>query len=217
MELYKATDLEVRVNSRYSLKNLNFSISDKEITIIYSRGEESKKLLETLSYLNKPVSGSLFYGSEDLSTFNRSNLEEWRIKDVQYIALEDQLFDELSVRENIYLPITLNRLEENSEYMERLIEDLDLTDIIDELTVNISSIDYMKVKIARSLSLAPFVLLISDIDKGFNKAETTYLFDLISHINNIYKTTIVISVCDEKMIGLGSKTIIINDGTISNV
>ena len=53
MELFKANDLEVKVNDRYHLKNLNFEIADNEITLIYSSSNESEKLLETLIYKNK--------------------------------------------------------------------------------------------------------------------------------------------------------------------
>ena len=217
MELYKAVDLEIRVNPRYTLKNLNFTISDKEITIIYSPSLESLKILESLSYKNKPLSGSLFYGEDDLSSFSKSNLEEWRIKDVQCISSNDYLFDELSIRENIYLPLTLNRIEEDTEYMDGLIDELDLVDILDDRMDSISKIDYYKVLIARSMSLKPFVLLLENIDEELNKAEVDYFMDLITHLNNIYKTTIVISTKNSELLSLGSKKIVIEDGTIKNV
>ena len=217
MELYKAIDLEVKVNPRYTLKNLNFSITENEITVIYSASLESLKLLETLSYKNKPISGSLFYGNEDLSTFTKSNLEEWKIKDIQYISPNDSLFDELSVRENIYLPLVLNRGEEDEEYMSSVFEELDLLEIIDENTSTINKLDYYKVKIARSMSLKPFVLLIENIDRDFNNAEIDYLMDLLTHLNNMFKTTIIISTTKKELLSSASKKIVIENGTIKNV
>ena len=216
MELFKAKDLEVKVNDRYILKNLNFEISDTEITVIYSSSNESLKLLETLSYRNKPVSGSLFYGNEDLSLFSKSNLEEWRIKDVQYVSIKDSLFDELSVNENIYLPLVLNRIEEDNDYMNNLLEELDLTDLLDSKVTNIGKLDYYKTLIARALSLKPFVLLLENIERDFTNVELDVLLDSLTHINNLYKTAIVISTSNINLKRAGSRTIIIEDGTIKN-
>ncbi len=216
MELFKAKDLEVKVNDRYILKNLNFEISDNEITVIYSSSNESLKLLETLSYRNKPVSGSLFYGKEDLSLFSRSNLEEWRIKDVQYVSIKDSLFDELSVKENIYLPIILNRIEEDNDYMSSVFEELDLLDLIDSKVTSIGKLDYYKTLIARALSLKPFVLLLENIERDFTKAELDVLLDTLTHINNLYKTAIVISTSNINLKRAGSRTLVIEDGTIKN-
>ena len=216
MELFKAKDLGVKVNDRYILKNLNFEISDNEITVIYSSSNESLKLLEALSYKNKPVSGSLFYGNEDLSLFSKSNLEEWRIKDVQYVSIKDSLFDELSVKENIYLPLILNRIEEDNDYMSNLFEELDLLDLIDEKVTNIGKLDYYKTLIARSLSLKPFVLLLENIERDFTKAELDILLDSLTHINNLYKTAIVISTSNINLKRAGSRTLVIEDGTIKN-
>lgn len=216
MELFKAKDLEVKVNDRYILKNLNFEISDNEITVIYSSSNESLKILEALSYRNKPVSGSLFYGNEDLSLFSKSNLEEWRIKDVQYVSIKDSLFDELSVNENIYLPLVLNRIEEDNDYMNNLLEELDLTDLLDSKVTNIGKLDYYKTLIARALSLKPFVLLLENIERDFTNVELDVLLDSLTHINNLYKTAIVISTSNINLKRAGSRTIIIEDGTIKN-
>ncbi len=216
MELFKANDLEVKVNDRYHLKNLNFTISDNEITVIYSSSNESEKLLETLLYKNKPVSGSLFYGNEDLSLFSRSNLEEWRIKDIQFVSIKDSLFDELSVKENIYLPLILNRIEEDDEYMSSLIDELDITDLVDDKVTNISKIDYYKTLLARALSLKPFVLLLDNIEKDFSKAELDVLLDSITHINNLFKTAIVISTSNIELKSVASNILVIENGTIKN-
>lgn len=217
MEIYRATNIELSVNSGHKLKNISFSIPEKEITMIHSYFEEANTIIRLLAYKNKPESGELFYASQNLAGFSQTDIEEWRISDVQFVSYKDSLFDDLKVIDNILLPIWLNRIIHIDDiYIDKVLEELDLTELQDKKYKTLNNVDKIKVKLARALVTKPFVILIEDIYKNLSSVEANMVIDIISHINNVYHVTIVESTNYKPLLNTASNKIEIEDGKIKN-
>ena len=218
MDLFRAEGLEIYVNESYKLKEISFNIKEKEITLIRSHYDEAHAIIAMLAMLNRPLKGKLLYYDDNILSFNQLDIEEWRISDVGYITYKDLLFEDLSIQDNILLPLRLNRVINISDnYIEEVLDELDLLDIRDEKVKNLSLFNKTKVKLARCLISKPFVLLLDDITRGLNIEERDLLEDALSHINNHFEVTIVHGTNYYGKSIRASNIIEIEDGKIKNV
>lgn len=218
MDLFKAEGLEIYVNESYKLKEISFEIKEKEITLIRSHYDEAHAIISALAMINKPLKGKLYYYEDNILSFNQLDIEEWRISDIGYASYRDILFEDLSILDNILLPFRLNRIiNVSNEYIEEVLDELDLFDIEDEKVKNISAFNKAKVKLARCLISKPFALLLDDITRGLNIEERDLLEDALSHINNYFQVTIIHGTNYYGKSIRASSIIDIEDGKIKNV
>ena len=217
MNVFRCDSISIKVSNNFILKDLTFTINEKEITLLFSSFDEAKAILEALYAKRKVESGKIFYVNEDITSFNTNNIEEWRVSDISYISYEDKLFDELTVYDNVTMPVRLNRLPVGEDYIDELLEALSLDEIKDELVKDISYLDFVKVKIARAMASRPFALLIDDVARGISPYELDLVVDSLTHMNNLYHVSIIYATNNEKLKAFASHVLTIEDGIIKDV
>ena len=114
------------------------------------------------------------------------------------------------------MPVRLNRLSISEEYIDELIDNLNLEDIKNEYVKDISFLDRVKVLLARAMAARPFVLLINDITRGLKQFEIDIVVDQLSHLNNLYHTTIIHATNYQKLKSSASRVLTIQDGVIKD-
>ena len=216
MNIFRADSISIKVNDNYILEDLSFSITEKEITLLFSYYDEAQAVLNALYLKNKVLKGKLYYGNEDLTSFNFNNREEWRISDIGYISYRDRLFENLTVFDNITMPVRLNRLTVQEEYIDELLDNLALEDIKNEYVKDISLVDRVKVLLARAMAARPFVLLLNDITKGLKQFEIDVIVDCLSHLNNLYHISIIHATNYQLLKNSASRVLTIQDGVIKD-
>lgn len=214
MELFKADKINIETHGFITIKNASFTIESGESVIIYSPYNESGILLDALCCKRALSSGCVKYVGQDLSLFTREDLIEWRINDIQYIDSSFSLFKSMDVKSNIYLPLTINRKPIDFKYMEEVITLLNLDDLLDKKSSSLSDFEILKTEIARSLSLKPFVIFLKNVTEELADEERETLMNMLSKINDIYKTTIIHSTSFFRLRKWGSRIIDIDNKTV---
>lgn len=190
MELFKAINLSISVEDSYIINNLNFSINEGEFVGFYGKNSETHSLFKTLYLDQKYINGELTYVGQELSSFNMKEVREWRINDIAYVN-KQSLFSNISIFDNIIMPMTINRYEYEESYVNSLIEILKIDTFIDKKIEELTTYQKYLVIIARSMSIKPFVLFIDDLDKYLSSSDYGLLLEALSNINNMFKTTII--------------------------
>ena len=105
-----------------ALNQVSFNINKGEfVSIMGPSGCGKSTLLNILGLLDKPESGSYKFLEEEVSHFNEKQRSNVRKKNVGFIFQNFNLIDELTVFENIELPLIYNKIK-SSERKKRVNE-----------------------------------------------------------------------------------------------
>lgn len=99
-------------NSVQALADVNFTIENGEYTAIMGESGSGKTtLLNIIATLDRPTSGTVRLEGQELSTIPERRLAEFRRKNLGFVFQDFNLLDTFSIRDNILLPLVLDRME----------------------------------------------------------------------------------------------------------
>ena len=89
-------------------------------------GSGKSTLLHIISGLDKPTSGSVLYGSTDIHNGSDKQLSTFRRQKIGFIFQQFNLLPVLTARENIIMPMLLDKKQPDEKYLKQLTELLGL-------------------------------------------------------------------------------------------
>jgi len=211
MKVYQANNLKIMVDKTCIIEDATFSIEDGQTVAIFGDLSEASKLLSVLYLDVKPIDGEIFYFGQNLLSFNKNDIIEWRVNDVAQVNSHSALFSELNVLNNIHFPMVINRKPIDAEYEKKLFSILSVSQLLNKEIKELDNYEYLKILIARSMIVKPFVLLMDDVDDSLSDDERYKLVELINSLNNNFKTTIIKTIKYQELGKLYSKVIYIED------
>ena len=115
-----------------ALDKVNLEIASSDfISIMGPSGSGKSTLLHLLSGLDKPTSGSLTYDGKDIYRFNDKELSSFRRRRIGFIFQQFNLLPVLTAKENIIMPLLLDKKQPDEVYLNQL---TDLLGIRERLT-----------------------------------------------------------------------------------
>lgn len=97
-------------------------VSSDFISIMGPSGSGKSTLLHLLSGLDKPSSGSLTYDGKDIYSYSDKELSAFRRKRIGFIFQQFNLLPVLTAKENIIMPLLLDKQKPNEAYLKQLTE-----------------------------------------------------------------------------------------------
>ena len=111
-----------------ALKPCHFTIQPEEqVAIVGASGSGKSTLLHLLGGLDRPTSGTVFYGKDDIYKRDQDQLAVFRRRTIGFVFQSYNLVPELSAYENIVLPLILDGKKSDSAYIKNIIEWLGLS------------------------------------------------------------------------------------------
>ena len=145
-------------NAVRAVDDVSFSVEKGEfLAIIGPSGSGKSTLLHILGGVDRPTSGKVFLGGQDVYAQSEDALTIFRRRQVGLIYQFYNLNPVLTVEENITLPVLLDGREINRERLEDLLQTLGLTDRRGYLPNQLSGGQQQRVSIGRALMTAPAV------------------------------------------------------------
>lgn len=143
-----------------ALKGINLSIHRGEfVTIVGASGSGKSTLLHILGGLDRPSSGNVFIGDENIYNYKDNELSIFRRRKVGFIFQFFNLIPVLNVQENIALPALLDEEQVDDHYLDEIIKTLGLNERRDHLPSELSGGQQQRVSIGRSLINKPDIIL----------------------------------------------------------
>ena len=170
--------------------NINFRPSTS-YALIGESGVGKSTLLHIASGLEKPSSGEVFFGEKNFWDLKASNQSHLRLNETAIIFQQYNLIPCLNVRENIEFQSRVNN-SYNREYIKEIIEDLQITRLLEEWPESLSGGEQQRVAIARALAAQPKILFADEPTGSLDEKNSKLVLGMLLNINKKYNTSLVV-------------------------
>ena len=197
-----------------ALDDVSFSIEQGEVVLIVgSSGSGKSTLLNMIGLLDSPTNGNIFIDKINTTTLNDNQISSFRNKKLGFIFQFSNLLTDLSVLENILLPIQIAGTNFTSENDAKdLLKAVGLEDQIHKRANQISGGQAQRVAIARGLINRPSIVLADEPTGNLDSVTSEIIVDLMKSMAKKLNQTFIIVTHDRKHFGNVDKVITIKDG-----
>ncbi|MFS9448769.1 ABC transporter ATP-binding protein [Streptococcus cristatus] len=201
-------------NGREVLKGINLEITDQDyLVILGASGSGKSTLLNVLSGLEKPDSGHVYYGEEDLSQLTEGQLTAFRRAQIAFIFQQYFLLPNLTVEQNVKMGANLAG---NQDYV-RILEALGLGDKLQHYPSQLSGGEQQRVAIARALAKRPRVLFLDEPTGALDEATGRQILAYISSLQEELGFTLVMVTHNANIAQMAKTVVHINSGQIQSL
>jgi len=200
------------------LDGLTLDIPDGDfVALMGPSGSGKTTLLNLIGGIDKPTSGSVVVGGNNISTMNSKRLAGWRSRNIGYIFQLYNLIPVLSAEENVELPLLLVPMS-GKKRRERARFALDLVGLGDRLKHyprQLSGGQEQRVAIARAVVSDPAVLLADEPTGDLDRKAADEILDLLVRLNQEFKKTIVMVTHDPHAAERARRVLHLEKGVLS--
>jgi putative ABC transport system ATP-binding protein len=204
-------------NSNTVLDNVSLNIEKGEfVSLMGESGSGKSTLLYLIGGLDKPTSGNICIDGKDINSIKEKELAVLRRKDIGFVFQFYNLVQNLTVEENIMLPVIMDGRKEK-DYKERLEEILDIVGLKEKrksLPNQLSGGQQQRVSIARAIILSPEVILADEPIGNLDSKSGEDVMNLFKTINKEEGITILQVTHSEESAKYGNRIIRLKDGKI---
>ncbi len=205
-------------NQVVALDKANLTIAPGDfISIIGPSGSGKSTLLHLLSGLDHPTSGSLTYDGQEIYTLPDKELSAFRRRQMGFIFQQFNLLPVLTARENILMPLLLDKKQPDEGYLDQLAELLRLRERLDHLPHELSGGQQQRVAIARALIAQPEVIFADEPTGNLDSKSGGEVMELLKGIRERMGKTLVIITHDNRIAAAADRQLTIMDGVLSEV
>jgi putative ABC transport system ATP-binding protein len=158
-------------------------------------GSGKSTMLNLLGCLDRPTSGRYLLAGQDVSFLGDDALSEFRLRELGFIFQSFNLIPQLTVQENIELPLYYLGWEahRSAARATELAEMVGLAERLDHRPMQLSGGQQQRVAVARSLANDPKVLLADEPTGNLDSATGDQIMELLTDLNRQGKTIILVT------------------------
>lgn len=198
-----------------ALDGVNLSIEEGEfVAIVGSSGSGKTTLLNLLGGLDKPSEGSIYVRGEKLENMESEELTIFRRRNIGFVFQNYNLLPILNVYENITLPMKLDGMRVDEEFLNHMIDSLKLREKLYHMPETLSGGQQQRVAIARALSTKPAVLLCDEPTGNLDSVTGMEVVGLLKSSAYEFHQTIVVVTHNEEIAQMADRIIRIEDGKV---
>lgn len=199
------------------LKDLNFSVEKGDfISIMGPSGCGKSTLLYLLGGLDDKTSGSIIINGKDISKLKEHEKAQMKRKDVGFVFQFHNLVPNLSVEDNIFLPILLDgrKVKNYKKELKTILDLIELSNKRKSTPRELSGGQQQRVAIARALLFQPEIILADEPIGNLDSKNGIKIMELFRNINKEYGKTIIQVTHSEASAQYGDLIINLKDGVI---
>jgi len=190
-KIYRTEEIEST-----ALNQVSFEIEKGEfVSIMGPSGCGKSTLLNILGMLDKPESGSYTFLDKEVSGLNEKGRSAIRKENIGFIFQNFNLIDELTVFENIELPLIYNKVgsAERKERVNKLIEKIGISHRSSHFPQQLSGGQQQRVAVARALVTKPPLILADEPTGNLDSSHGNEVMELLCGLNEAGTTIIMVT------------------------
>ena len=179
------------------LADLELTVAKGETAaIIGPSGCGKSTLLNLLGALDRPTSGTIKIGDQDISTLSEEQAATFRNHSLGFIFQQQHLLPQLTVLENVLVPRLAGDWQEPAAETEQrarqLLEKVGLSQRLDHLPWQLSGGEKLRTAVARALINRPKLILADEPTGSLDPASTDTVADLLLDLNRDQGVTLIV-------------------------
>ncbi|RSJ73037.1 ABC transporter ATP-binding protein [Streptococcus cristatus] len=203
-----------RFNTTNILNGINFTVDKGEfVSIMGASGCGKSTLLYLLGGLDTPSEGIVSVMGNNLSLMSDKNMSKIRNKEIGFVFQFYNLVQNLTVEENILLPLKMMKNKDRSEFNE-IVEIMGIRNILKKYPNQLSGGQQQRVAIARAVITKPNVILADEPTGNLDSSNGEAVMELFKKINQCKNITIIQVTHDEDKAEYGDRLIRLKDGRV---
>jgi putative ABC transport system ATP-binding protein len=217
--LIEARDVCKSFGQTPALAGASFAVTGGEIVAVMGpSGSGKSTLLHCLAGIYPPDQGEVRFDDERLDTLSDTRRTELRRTAFGFVFQFGQLVPELTVADNIALPLLLNRAGRKSAYAKAgaWLPRLGLDELGGRRTGELSGGEAQRVAVARALVAQPKILFADEPTGSLDTLTGELVMDLLVGLAREESTTVVLVTHDARVAAYADREVMVRDGKVIN-
>jgi putative ABC transport system ATP-binding protein len=199
-----------------ALNGVNLTVESGEfVAVMGPSGCGKSTLLNIIGLLDNPTSGSYRFFDEEVSSYPERRLARLRKKNLGFIFQSFNLIDELSVYDNVELPLLYQKVPaaERRRRVEAMLEKVGIMSRRDHLPQQLSGGQQQRVAVARAIVGEPRLILADEPTGNLDSANGEEVMNMLVRLN-AEGTTIIMVTHSEPHAQYAQRTVRMLDGQV---
>lgn len=202
-------------NTVKALDGIDLDICKGEfLAVVGTSGSGKSTLLHMLGGLDNPTSGEVIIDGRNISGLSRDELTVYRRRKIGFVFQNYNLLPLMNIYENIVLPIKLDGIKPDDDYVEEILKLLKLEDKKYFMPNQLSGGQQQRVALARALAIKPAIILADEPTGNLDSRTSQDVLGLIKISSLNLAQTIVMITHNEEIAQMADRIIRIEDGKI---
>ena len=210
---YKNSSVEVQ-----ALKGVSLEVEEGEFVAVKGMSGSGKStFLNIVAALDSPTSGSIKLRNEEvIDLYEEPMASEYRGKNIGFIFQNFNLLKDLTVEDNIALPLILKgiNVEEASKRTEELMKELNIYDWRKHRPIELSGGQQQRVAIGRAIITNPPLLLADEPTGNLDYNTSIEILQILQNMKQKLKQSIIMVTHDPEVATYADRVVFFHDGSI---
>lgn len=213
----RARDLAYAYGPRPALRGVDLDVAAGErLAVTGPSGSGKTTLMHVLAGVIRPDAGEVAVGDHDLTALDDEKRSRLRRSEIGLLLQHGQLVDELTLTENVALPLMLGgrgrgeALATATSWLERV----QVAEQGDQLATEVSAGQLQRAALARALVTRPRILLADEPTGALDSRASEQVMELIIGIADEDGTTLVVVTHDARVAAYVDREVVLRDGAV---
>ena len=198
-----------------ALQHMNLSVPAGEfLSIMGPSGCGKSTLLNIMGLIDEPTEGTVSLAGQEVTRYNGSQVARFRNEQLGFIFQSFHLINDLSVVDNVELPLLYRRVsgKERRRLALEALEHVGLSNRANHFPTQLSGGQKQRVAIARAIVGRPNIILADEPTGNLDSHMGDEIMDILLRLNKDLGTTIVMVTHDERMAKKTHRLVRLSDG-----
>ena len=201
--------------SSHVLKDITMVIEKGDfISVMGSSGSGKSTLLNLIGGMDRPEKGRITVGGEDITSYTDEQLTAYRRKKIGFVFQFFNLFPNISVSENIAMPLLLNGIDDE-ERVNRYLRRVGLEGKGNDRPYQLSGGEQQRVAIARALIHDPEIILADEPTGSLDSSTGAAIMELLMELSDETKKTVLLVTHEDYIARRARRIVRIKDGMLA--
>ena len=197
----------------HALDGASFSLEQGQICVILGpSGSGKSTLMNMIGGIDSLDAGTLTVDGQEISSFSKKELTEYRKDKVGFVFQFYNLIDDLSAEENIKVVADIC---ESPLDIAELMDSLGIGDLKHRFPKELSGGQQQRVAIARAMVKNPKLLLCDELTGALDSHSSKSVLEAVAALNEKYGTTVIIITHNDVIADMADQITTIKDGRVS--
>jgi len=201
--------------SSHILKGITLVLEKGDfISVMGSSGSGKSTLLNLIGGMDRPEKGRIIVGGEDITSYTDEQLTAYRRKKIGFVFQFFNLFPNISVSENIAMPLLLNGIDDE-EKVNRYLRRVGLYGKGNDRPYQLSGGEQQRVAIARALIHDPEIILADEPTGSLDSSTGAAIMELLKELSDETEKTVLLVTHEDYIARCARRIVRIKDGMLS--